>query len=65
MILTINRAQIEHGVEVLPMNGRIVPGNDARSVEWKFEELLKGVICDTVAYLARFSRAGFKSCFRP
>lgn len=41
MILTINRTQIEPGIDVLEMNGRIVLGNDAKNVEWKCEELLK------------------------
>ena len=41
MILTINRTKLESDIEVLEMNGRIVLGNDAKTVEWKCEELLK------------------------
>ena len=41
MILTINRKQVDPDIVVLEMNGRIVLGNDARTVEWKVDELLK------------------------
>ena len=41
MILTINCTQLDPDIDVLQMNGRIVLGNDARAVEWKFDELLK------------------------
>jgi len=41
MILTINRSQISHDIDVLQMNGRIVLGNDARAVELEVDELLK------------------------
>jgi anti-sigma B factor antagonist len=41
MILAINRTQLEPDVEVLQMTGRIVLGNDAKTVEWKFDELLR------------------------
>jgi anti-sigma B factor antagonist len=41
MILTIGRKQIEPDIAVLEMNGRIVLGNDAKTVEWKLAELLK------------------------
>lgn len=41
MILTINRTQLQPDIEVLEMNGRIVLGNDAKTVEWKCDELLK------------------------
>jgi anti-sigma B factor antagonist len=42
MILTIRRTELEPDIDVLEMNGRIVLGNDAKTVEWKCEELLKG-----------------------
>ena len=41
MILTIGRKQIEPDVAVLEMNGRIVLGNDAKTIEWNLAELLK------------------------
>ena len=41
MILTIGRKQIEPDVAVLVMNGRIVLGNDAKTIEWNLAELLK------------------------
>jgi len=41
MILTINRSHLDPDIDVLEMSGRIVLGNDARAVEWKFDELLK------------------------
>jgi anti-sigma B factor antagonist len=41
MILTIHRTQLEPDIDVLEMDGRIVLGNDAKTVEWKCEELLK------------------------
>jgi anti-anti-sigma factor len=41
MILTIGRKKIEPDITVLEMNGRIVLGNDAKTVEWKLAELLK------------------------
>jgi anti-anti-sigma factor len=41
MILTINRKQVDPDFVVLEMNGRIVLGNDAKTVEWKVDELLK------------------------
>jgi anti-anti-sigma factor len=41
MILTINRKQVEPDIVVLELNGRIVLGNDAKTVEWKVDELLK------------------------
>ena len=41
MILTINRSELDPDIVVLQMNGRIVLGNDARTVEWTFDELLK------------------------
>jgi len=41
MILLINRKQAQPDIDVLEMNGRIVLGNDAKTVEWKVDELLK------------------------
>jgi anti-anti-sigma factor len=41
MILTIQRTQLDPDIDVLQMSGRIVLGNDAKTVEWKCEELLK------------------------
>ena len=41
MILTINRKQFDPDITVLEMNGRIVMGNDAKTVEWKVDELVK------------------------
>ena len=41
MILTINRKQMPPDIEVLEMKGRIVLGGDAKTIEWKLDELLK------------------------
>jgi anti-sigma B factor antagonist len=41
MILTISRTHVAPDIEILHMNGRIVLGNDAKTVEWKVDELLK------------------------
>jgi len=41
MILTIQRKDLPSGIVVLEMTGRIVLGNDAKTVEWKVDELLK------------------------
>lgn len=41
MILTINRGQIGPDIDVLEMSGRIMLGNDAKTIEWKLDELLK------------------------
>src|SRR5215510_10780896 len=41
MILTIRRKEVDPGIVVLEMNGRIVLGSDAKTVEWTFNELLK------------------------
>jgi len=41
MILTIERKNLANDLVVLEMTGRIVLGNDAKTVEWKVDELLK------------------------
>ena len=41
MILTIERKDLANDVVVLEMVGRLVLGNDAKTVEWKVEELIK------------------------
>lgn len=41
MILTIERKNLANELVVLEMAGRIVLGNDAKTVEWKVDELLK------------------------
>ena len=41
MILSIERKELERGIVVLELSGRIVLGNDAKTVEWKVDELLK------------------------
>ena len=41
MILTIERKELDPGIVVLEMAGRIVLGNDSKTVEWKVDELLK------------------------
>jgi anti-sigma B factor antagonist len=41
MILSIERKDMDPGIVVLEMSGRIVLGNDAKTVEWKVDELLK------------------------
>ena len=41
MILSIERKELEPGIVVLELSGRIVLGNDAKTVEWKVDELLK------------------------
>ena len=41
MILSIERKELEPGIVELELSGRIVLGNDAKTVEWKVDELLK------------------------
>jgi anti-sigma B factor antagonist len=41
MILSIERKDLDPGIVVLELSGRIVLGNDAKTVEWKVDELLK------------------------
>jgi anti-sigma B factor antagonist len=41
MILTISRKQVDPGIVVLEMKGRIVLGSDAKTVEWTIDALLK------------------------
>ena len=41
MILSIERKDLDPGIVVLQLSGRIVLGNDAKTVEWKVDELLK------------------------
>ncbi len=41
MILTVARKRMDPDIAVLEMNGRIVLGNDSKTVEWTLAELLK------------------------
>ena len=41
MILSIERKDLAGGIVLLELSGRIVLGNDAKTVEWKVDELLK------------------------
>lgn len=41
MILNVQRKNIEPGVVVLEMNGRIALGSDSQKIEWALAELLK------------------------
>jgi anti-sigma B factor antagonist len=41
MILSIERKDMDPGIVVLELTGRIVLGNDAKTVEWKVDELMK------------------------
>jgi len=41
MILTVARKRIDPDIAVLEMNGRIVLGNDSKTVEWTLADLLK------------------------
>lgn len=41
MILNGQRKNVEPGIVVLEMNGRIAMGSDSQKIEWKLAELLK------------------------
>ena len=41
MILNVQRKNLESGIVVLEMNGRIAMGSDSQKIEWGLAELLK------------------------
>jgi anti-sigma B factor antagonist len=41
MILNVQRKNVEPGIAVLEMTGRIAMGNDSQRIEWGLAELLK------------------------
>jgi anti-anti-sigma factor len=41
MILNVQRKDVEPGIVVLEMNGRIAMGSDSQKIEWGLAELLK------------------------
>lgn len=55
MILTIERKNLANELVVLEMAGRIVLGNDAKTVEWKVDELLKENCKKVIFDLSRVS----------
>ena len=55
MILTIERKSLANDLVVLEMAGRIVLGNDAKTVEWKVDELIKDNCKKVIFDLSRVS----------